>query len=55
MAKYKSITLVVLRIVIGWHLLYEGLTKLFAPVWSAERIPEGFIWFPVRIISCPRR
>ena len=36
MGKYKSISLFLLRIVIGWHLLYEGLTKLFASAWSAE-------------------
>jgi len=45
MAKYKSITLVVLRIVIGWHLLYEGLTKLFAPAWSAEGFLKGSYGF----------
>lgn len=27
--------LVVLRIAIGWHFLYEGVTKLFTPGWSA--------------------
>jgi thiosulfate dehydrogenase [quinone] large subunit len=27
--------LVLLRIIIGWHLLYEGLTKLFNPIWSS--------------------
>lgn len=27
--------LVVLRMLIGWHLLYEGLTKLWNPNWSA--------------------
>lgn len=35
MAKYKSISLLLLRVVIGWHLLYEGLAKLFSPTWSA--------------------
>ena len=24
-----------LRVAIGWHFLYEGLTKLFNPQWSA--------------------
>jgi len=28
-------TLVILRFLIGWHLLYEGLSKLFNPGWSA--------------------
>ena len=27
--------LTILRIAIGWHFLYEGLTKLFDPAWSA--------------------
>jgi uncharacterized membrane protein YphA (DoxX/SURF4 family) len=45
MAKYKSISLVVLRIVIGWHFLYEGLTKLFAPAWSAAGFLKGSYGF----------
>jgi uncharacterized membrane protein YphA (DoxX/SURF4 family) len=45
MAKYKSISLLVLRIVIGWHLLYEGLTKLFTPAWSAEGFLKGSYGF----------
>lgn len=28
-------TLVVLRILLGWHCLYEGITKLINPGWSA--------------------
>jgi thiosulfate dehydrogenase (quinone) large subunit len=31
----QIVTLVVLRILIGWHLLYEGITKLFNPNWSS--------------------
>ena len=27
--------LVILRIVIGWHFLYEGLVKVFNPSWTA--------------------
>jgi len=45
MAKYKSVSLLVLRIVIGWHLLYEGLTKLFTPAWSAEGFLNGSYGF----------
>jgi len=30
------LTVAALRIVIGWHFLYEGLTKLLKPGWSAE-------------------
>lgn len=29
------IVLTILRVIIGWHLLYEGLTKLLNPAWSA--------------------
>ncbi len=28
--------LLILRIIIGWHFLYEGLVKLLQPEWSAE-------------------
>ena len=28
-------TIVVLRVVIGWHFLYEGIAKLSKPAWSA--------------------
>lgn len=28
--------LTVLRVMIGWHFLYEGLVKIFSPAWSAE-------------------
>ncbi len=27
--------LVILRMMIGWHILYEGLSKLFNPAWSS--------------------
>jgi thiosulfate dehydrogenase (quinone) large subunit len=29
------IAITVLRVVVGWHFLYEGLAKLTAPAWSA--------------------
>src|SRR3972149_7790892 len=28
-------TLVVLRLMIGWHLLFEGISKLLNPAWSS--------------------
>ncbi len=31
----QSWLLVILRILIGWHLLYEGMVKLWNPGWSA--------------------
>lgn len=33
--KWQLGTLVTLRILIGWHLLYEGLHKLIHPEWSS--------------------
>ena len=35
LSRAQTITLVVLRVVIGWHFLYEGLSKLTNPGWSA--------------------
>jgi len=29
-------SLVVLRILIGWHFLYEGITKLYNPSWTSK-------------------
>ena len=34
-SKGQLTTLVILRILIGWHLLYEGFAKVFNPYWSA--------------------
>jgi thiosulfate dehydrogenase [quinone] large subunit len=28
--------LVVLRLFVGWHFLYEGVVKLFNPYWTAK-------------------
>jgi uncharacterized membrane protein YphA (DoxX/SURF4 family) len=33
-----------LRIVIGWHFLYEGLIKILDPAWSARPFLEGSSW-----------
>ena len=33
--KWQLTVLVVLRILIGWHLLYEGIAKLLNPNWSS--------------------
>jgi thiosulfate dehydrogenase [quinone] large subunit len=29
-------SLVVLRLLVGWHFLYEGVVKLFNPYWTAK-------------------
>jgi thiosulfate dehydrogenase [quinone] large subunit len=31
----KLIALTLLRVAIGWHFLFEGLSKLFTPAWSS--------------------
>lgn len=35
MKKFSTISLTILRILIGWHFLYEGIAKLFNPNWSS--------------------
>jgi thiosulfate dehydrogenase (quinone) large subunit len=35
LSRAQVISLVVLRVLIGWHFLYEGLSKLTTPGWSA--------------------
>ena len=35
------IAITVLRVLVGWHFLYEGLTKLTAPVVVGGRLPEA--------------
>jgi len=34
-SNYQLTMLVILRLTIGWHFLYEGLSKVFNPDWSA--------------------
>lgn len=32
---FKMFPVALLRLAVGWHFLYEGLTKLFDPSWTA--------------------
>ena len=41
---FQLTTLVVLRFLIGWHLLYEGLSKLFTPGWSSALFLSESQW-----------
>ena len=43
-SKVAQVSLALLRILIGWHFLYEGLIKLFDPNWSARPFLEGSRW-----------
>jgi thiosulfate dehydrogenase [quinone] large subunit len=36
LSRVQMTAIVVLRVVIGWHFLYEGLSKLTTPGWSAS-------------------
>jgi thiosulfate dehydrogenase [quinone] large subunit len=40
----QLITLVVLRLLIGWHCLYEGISKLFTPNWSSAGFLSESKW-----------
>lgn len=42
--RFISAFLTLLRIVIGWQFLYEGLIKLFNPEWTARPFLEGSRW-----------
>ena len=41
---WQLTVLVLLRVAIGWHFLYEGLAKLFTPGWSAAGYLEVSRW-----------
>jgi len=43
-AVYASV-LTVMRVVIGWHFLYEGLVKLLNPNWSSAQFLAESRWF----------
>jgi uncharacterized membrane protein YphA (DoxX/SURF4 family) len=44
MKKYVIYLLTVLRILVGWHFLYEGISKLFISGWSAKMYLLGSKW-----------
>ncbi|HZK95613.1 MAG TPA: DoxX family protein, partial [Prolixibacteraceae bacterium] len=44
MKKYVIYLLTVLRILVGWHFLYEGISKLFIHGWSAKMYLLGSKW-----------
>lgn len=41
LSRTQRTALVVLRTLIGWHFLYEGLVKLVWPVWTRAGVPLG--------------
>jgi thiosulfate dehydrogenase [quinone] large subunit len=43
-SKWQSSLLVILRFLIGWHLLYEGIYKFIHPEWSSTAFLAGSEW-----------
>jgi uncharacterized membrane protein YphA (DoxX/SURF4 family) len=41
----QTLILTLLRLVIGWHLLYEGVIKLFTPGWTSAGYLSRSNWF----------
>ena len=49
---FQLIALVSMRMLIGWHFLYEGIAKLTNPYWtSAGYLQESEGWFSERFID----
>lgn len=44
MKKTTSWLLTILRILVGWHFMYEGITKLINPSWTAKYYLMGSKW-----------
>jgi uncharacterized membrane protein YphA (DoxX/SURF4 family) len=44
MKRFSTYLLTILRILIGWHLLYEGIIKLLSPSWTAKFYLLGSNW-----------
>ena len=42
--RFVPVLLALLRIIIGWHFLYEGLVKLLNPAWTARPFLENSRW-----------
>jgi uncharacterized membrane protein YphA (DoxX/SURF4 family) len=42
--KLFNVMLLALRLVIGWHFLYEGVSKIFTPGWTSKYYLEGSLW-----------
>ena len=50
--RFQLTTLVILRMLVGWHFLYEGLAKITNPYWtSAGYLQESKGWFSEHFLS----
>jgi thiosulfate dehydrogenase [quinone] large subunit len=45
MKTYQSASLVTLRLLVGWHFCYEGLSKLLDPYWTAASYLSASQWW----------
>ncbi len=43
--RFQTAALVTLRLLIGWHFLYEGLAKLVSPYWTSAGYLADSKWF----------
>ena len=43
-SRFQVLVLVVLRIAIGWHFLYEGVSKILTPNWTSAPYLENSKW-----------
>ncbi len=50
-SNWQSAALVTLRVMIGWHFLYEGITKLTTPQWSAANFLLESKWIFAEIFK----
>lgn len=49
---FQATVLVILRLLIGWHFLYEGLAKLTNPYWSsAGYMSQAQWWFDETLLN----
>jgi thiosulfate dehydrogenase (quinone) large subunit len=44
LSNWQWASMVILRVLIGWHLLYEGMLKLFDPNWSSAAFLKQSTW-----------
>ena len=44
-SRFQAISLVTLRMLIGWHFLYEGLAKLTNPYWTSAGYLDASQWW----------
>lgn len=44
MTAIQKLSIPILRILIGWHLFYEGIVKLFSPEWSSAGFLSESQW-----------